>query len=378
MADPWAILAGSRVDIPGVLAAATNQRQARMAQLLQQRQIEREDKEIERQDRIRSETAAVFSPQAKGGDPASPAAGGPPSTLVDPSQLPPRTDGLSINRDALTRLYQDDPATAMQVQNMIYSADKAHFEQVARTGETMAQVAFHMKQVAPDQRQAELQAWMPELTRLGLHPEDIAQADLSDNGLDRYLSLGQDLKDLVAASAPKPMGVSPGEVVIDQRSGKELFRSPVPRIIVGADGQQYAVDVTPGAPAAGATPSASGGAPAHPAANLVPDATAVIKQVYPGARITDGRRDPNSALGRANPRSYHNNTGAAVDVAPIPGMTFSEYVRGIHDAGYEIVEARDEATHPLPHTTGPNWHVVIGQPRHATQPAPPPGFVIDQ
>lgn len=89
---------------------------------------------------------------------------------------------------------------------------------------------------------------------------------------------------------------------------------------------------------------------------------AVIGSIYPNARVTSTHRDPNSALGRANPRSWHNRTDAAADVAPIPGMSFDDYVNGFKSRGYGIIESRDEAAHPLPWTTGPNWHVVLGKP----------------
>lgn len=45
------------------------------------------------------------------------------------------------------------------------------------------------------------------------------------------------------------------------------------------------------------------------------------------------------------------------------GMTFDQYVGRIRDAGYHIIESRDEATNPVAWTTGPNWHVVIGEGR---------------
>lgn len=87
---------------------------------------------------------------------------------------------------------------------------------------------------------------------------------------------------------------------------------------------------------------------------------AAVASVFPNARITDNRRDPNSALGRANPRSWHVRSAGAVDVAPIPGMTFDQYVGGLKKAGYSIIEARDEVKNPSGHATGPHWHVVIG------------------
>jgi hypothetical protein len=95
---------------------------------------------------------------------------------------------------------------------------------------------------------------------------------------------------------------------------------------------------------------------------LVPDARAVIQQVLPGAKITDWRRDPNSALGRANPKSFHTRTGAAVDLRPIPGMTFEQVAHQLRAAGYDVhPDSRDEVKNPSGHATGPHWHFVIGQ-----------------
>lgn len=90
-----------------------------------------------------------------------------------------------------------------------------------------------------------------------------------------------------------------------------------------------------------------------------PYGRAVIQSIYPDAVITDDERDPNSALGRKNPGSEHIMTDGAVDVRPIPGMTFDEFIAGIEAEGHEIIEAIDEVNHPSGHATGPHWHVVI-------------------
>lgn len=89
------------------------------------------------------------------------------------------------------------------------------------------------------------------------------------------------------------------------------------------------------------------------------DAGQVVEYLFPGIEVTQVERDPNSPLGRANPDSYHNRGSNAVDVRPIPGMTFEEYVQTIQDAGFEIVEAIDEVNNPSKHATGPHWHVVF-------------------
>lgn len=41
-------------------------------------------------------------------------------------------------------------------------------------------------------------------------------------------------------------------------------------------------------------------------------------------------------------------------------MTFDQYVNRIRQAGFTILEARDEVNNPSAHATGPHWHVVIG------------------
>ena len=89
------------------------------------------------------------------------------------------------------------------------------------------------------------------------------------------------------------------------------------------------------------------------------DAGQAVEFLFPGIEVTQVRRDPNSDLGRANPESYHNFGNNAVDVRPIPGMTFEEYVQTIQDAGFELIEARDEVNNPSAHATGPHWHVVF-------------------
>lgn len=86
-----------------------------------------------------------------------------------------------------------------------------------------------------------------------------------------------------------------------------------------------------------------------------------VRSVFPNARVTSGYRGPNHPLSKANPKSYHAKTRGAVDVAPIKGMTFQQYVSGLRNAGYPIVEARDEVANPSSHATGPHWHVVTGK-----------------
>jgi len=110
------------------------------------------------------------------------------------------------------------------------------------------------------------------------------------------------------------------------------------------------------------------GGPTQPASgNFRPevsnDGSTVIKSLFPKAKITSGYRGPSHPLSKKNPNSYHAKTRGAIDVAPIPGMTFNQYISSIEAAGYPIIEKRDEVNNPSSHATGPHWHAVVGKKR---------------
>lgn len=106
------------------------------------------------------------------------------------------------------------------------------------------------------------------------------------------------------------------------------------------------------------------------------DGSAIIKELFPEARITSGYRGPDHPLSKKNPKSYHT-TGAAVDTAAIPGMTFDQYVASIKDAGYTVLEAINEYEKPSAHATGGHWHVVIGGEGKAGVAPGTPGVAAD-
>ena len=86
-----------------------------------------------------------------------------------------------------------------------------------------------------------------------------------------------------------------------------------------------------------------------------------IQSIYPEAEVTSNIRDPDSELGKLG--GYHASSTHAVDVRPIPGMSYEEYIQGIEDAGYSLIEAYDESQKPADKRKarwwGPHWHVVF-------------------
>ena len=124
---------------------------------------------------------------------------GAPPVLVDPQHLPPRTDGLSINQDALRQLYAIDPEGAYKIQQHIYDADKDMFERVKARGTTMAQVAGALLQEPTQEgRITALRQAAPQLQALGFTPEQLNQVDLSDAGLSRYFRAGQSMEQIIS------------------------------------------------------------------------------------------------------------------------------------------------------------------------------------
>lgn len=101
------------------------------------------------------------------------------------------------------------------------------------------------------------------------------------------------------------------------------------------------------------------------------DALSIVKSLFPTARITSTKRSPTSRLGMANPRSYHN-IGRAIDIAPIPGVKFKDYMNSVSnafkDAGIEIVEAIEEVGKGRSkHATGDHWHIAYSAPKKAAK-----------
>lgn len=98
------------------------------------------------------------------------------------------------------------------------------------------------------------------------------------------------------------------------------------------------------------------------AERVTPDLITATYRQLTGKDPTQVARDPNSALGKANPDSYHI-AGRAVDSPRIPGMTFDEYVAWWKKQGFEVVEAKDEYKDPSAHATGGHWHVAFASSR---------------
>lgn len=125
----------------------------------------------------------------------------------------------------------------------------------------------------------------------------------------------------------------------------------------------YRIISTPGGPAMAPPPAPAPAERKKTPARIAPidNGRDALLSVYPDAHVTSWKRTADDPLTKANPTSYHYNSGGAVDIRPIPGMTFDQYVQGFVDKGYSIVEAKNEVgAGRSKHATGDHWHVVLG------------------
>jgi hypothetical protein len=244
----------------------------------------------------------------------------------------------------------------------------------------LGEVFSYLKSGNVDRAKAVLRARVDAERKAGLEPDEQGLLDLLDSGDPAAVGQVQAQVGmaLAAAAGPDKFASAYGALVPDRTEFEKQYE------FIKRDYGQEAADtfaknkydpLTPitnqygtsvyrssqldpsNAPSGEAAPTKGDSAPKG---KPVADAGSVARSLFPDIQVTQVRRDPNSALGKKNPKSWHNKSGAAVDVAPVQGMTFDQYVQRYRDAGYTILEARDEVTNPSGHSTGPHWHVVLG------------------
>lgn len=202
MANPYGI---TQVDIPGMLGMHQQMKRQRLEDLYTAKKIELEDRKLQQEERRAGVMAKLFT----GGTKADPSVDMTPTEEEAPAWAreqapqpvapPVRQDGLKINPAALQELATIDLELAMKFSEFAGKADKAQLEQVQRHGEQKALAAKHLLQFPEGPaRQAELQRIAPDLLARGFTEQDLASADLSTKTLNKDVTFGMSLKDLVS------------------------------------------------------------------------------------------------------------------------------------------------------------------------------------
>lgn len=226
--NPWEILNSNRLNVPGLMVAAGEQKQRRLQEMLLNRQVEQEDRAAERENKLLGIYAKVRQPgstAAKGGDPSSGMGGGsqegaPPPAMSSPSGSPlsseraPSMDGptepahdpvqvqswMEANKDVIGELMMIAPDKAFELSGKLSQMDDAQFKHVKDMNEVRGSVAMHLQSFAPQQRAGELARLMPHLAQMGIKPEAVQQelGDLSDQSLQAPVALSMDVEKILA------------------------------------------------------------------------------------------------------------------------------------------------------------------------------------
>jgi hypothetical protein len=154
-------------------------------------------------------------------------------------------------------------------------------------------------------------------------------------------------------------------------SDAEVFGAP-PKGATGgpelSDAEVFGGTVAPAAPKP--TPAA----PPKPAAMTPEAASAMVREILPGARITSGYRTPeHNAAVHGVPNSYHTRgQGQAVDIAPPKGTTLAQFRAALEARGVKVAELIDEGDHW--HLA---WEIGSGAGSRPTASEPAPDFLPD-
>lgn len=317
----------------------------------------------------------AFSPQAMGaiqsGVPAAPVA-----SISAPPQGMSQPDPNILRKMAVLR-----PEQAGQIITALKNLNEGDLKQQQAKNDLMGAAAHYVQQgKSPQERLDRFQHAAPQLLAMGWTQGQLQQAasDLSDTALQGFQGMAVDYDKMIDNElAERKFQAGDNVAVVPGGNVANIKPDGSAHYVIGGGGAPTAAPVQvqsieqaqklpPGTrfidpngvervvPGGGAGNGVGGFRPVNNGAS-------VIKELFPAARITDNRRPADSALGRANPSSWHVRSGGAVDVAPIPGMTFEQYVGKVKSAGYNIIEAIDEVKHPSSHATGPHWHIVIGE-----------------
>lgn len=274
MADPFEILAASRISAPSLIGAYEQGQDRRINQMLMQRKMQQQDREQELSIQKQSVLSRLYQPKGGGqpsaggaatsppnstaaspltapyADPSTPdtrplsaVMGGigdnppapppmapqPPQGLVDPASLPPRTDGMELNPDALRELYQLDPEMAVKLQTSVFSANKEQFAEKQRIGGVIANAAYYLRNLPESERGVELQKLIPQLRDQGIPDSALtpqAIGSLDNQSLDRMIAMGRGLENILRDKRldNAPMWVD----VTDAKTG-EVRRVGMPR-----------------------------------------------------------------------------------------------------------------------------------------------------
>lgn len=240
MAGPFGI---EQVDVPSLLSVYSGAQDRRVNQMLLQRKLALEDRQLAQQETISKAYRNLQPPgQAKGGGQSAPAGGlanayaptpvAAPATAAPPASfgrgtptgsplspagfqpdpiatalpqaspqqpMQPPQGWYEANKGVVDSLLTVAPQQAFELMGQLQGLDNGQLKRAAASAETMAGVAEHLHSFPEGPaRQAEIQRITPDLVASGVPIDKIQGVDTSDKGLQWLFIHGNDLKTVIA------------------------------------------------------------------------------------------------------------------------------------------------------------------------------------
>lgn len=170
---------------------------------------------FDRQQKINGVMGNLFGPQEQGGvqgnfAPSNPTFnqafgsdtekalqdGGPLPPLAAPATPTPQ-GAPQLNQQAFGQLMILDPETGGKIADGLKKMDEAQIARFRAKNDLMGSAAWWLRRFPPQERAQKLQILMPQLVQAGWTEQQIAQTDLSDNGLAGYMAVAVDHDKLI-------------------------------------------------------------------------------------------------------------------------------------------------------------------------------------
>jgi len=212
----------TQVDVPAALNAYMSGQDRRTQQMQRLRAEEKERIAAENADKTSMAYAKLFAPkgggQASGGvASAYPTAEATPSPqmgqpAMEPApQAAPMDDPLfdpQARQEFLSTIATIDGPQALELRGKFMQMDEQQRKQTQDSMKVLGNASLALRRIPPQERAQELQRIAPMLIQLGVDDDMLANADLSDRGLEMVVNQSRDIEKVIDSVTPTVMPVS--------------------------------------------------------------------------------------------------------------------------------------------------------------------------
>lgn len=247
---------------------------------------------------------------------------------------------LKTNDYAGAMNFANTPEELQAITQFKESATEAELAAAAQRSEQMAMVVGSIQSLPPEQQ---LQAAQAAAAQFGIPPESITPDMVTPQALERLRMQSLGLKDYLTYQQKERDALRPiiGNGYVSLPPGSQLPS--------GMGGQpQYVDQLPPGVrprPNSGSSAPASGGSERSQTPRVSfqssNEARTAVQQLFPGVRITSGRRSPQDNARVGGSRTSFHLQDRALDLVPPPGMTMAQLADQARRNGFRALNEGD-------------------------------------